>query len=621
MGQRVPGGPTTGAVMMTMGLRLLNIAFHGDDEHADVTFSAGVNVVCGASDTGKSYLAETIDFMLGGSELRQIPERTPYSEITLECEFGEEEWKLTRPVEGGHFKLEDLNDEESEATVLKQKHSHGQESNVSGFLLSKSGLLGKRILKSARNGTTQSLSFRNLARLIVVEEGEIQKKKSPFLSGQFISKTSELATLKLLLTGKDDSHIVEVESLAPERSGQITLVDELIADLELEIQDLGKSREEIADQLDKLVANIDNKRDVLSQSQRALNSLLAERRELFDERQSIQARLDEIENLLARFSLLKDHYSVDLERLQAIQESGSMFAHVEPVPCPLCGAKPDAQHLDETCDGDVEAIIAAALAEVLKIQNLQRELESTVNDLQTEYEDLYANLADIKTKYDDLDSEIQEAVAPEVNESRALFSELIEKRSVVEKSFNLFERMEKLEAKKAVLIDGESDADSSTGIISGVPDSVAHKFSLKVANILKAWNFPGDCLVHYDKERSDFIIDGKPRGSRGKGLRAITHAAITLGLLEYCQENELPHPGFVVMDSPLLAYFKPEGDEDEQLKGSDLKERFYEYLINHHKQDSQVIIIENQHPPEKFESKLSMTVFTGNPTQGRQGFL
>jgi len=77
--------------------------------------------------------------------------------------------------------------------------------------------------------------------------------------------------------------------------------------------------------------------------------------------------------------------------------------------------------------------------------------------------------------------------------------------------------------------------------------------------LLKSWDFPGDCLVHFDKEATDFVIDGKPRGSCGKGLRAITHAAVTIALLEYCLENDLPHPGFVVLDSPLLAYFKPEG--------------------------------------------------------------
>ncbi|MEM8985629.1 MAG: AAA family ATPase [Pseudomonadota bacterium] len=606
---------------MTTELHLKKIAFEGPNKQADVEFSTGVNVICGASDTGKSYLAETIDFMLGGMSLRQIPERTPYAEILLDIDSGEEEWRLTRPTDGGNFKLENLSNKKTETSVLKQKHSHGQEDNISGFLLSKSGLLSRRILKSAKNGTTQSLSFRNLARLIVVEEGEIQRKESPFLSGQFTSKTSELATLKMLLTGIDDSHIVADERFSQDTDGQITLINELIAELEVEVEGLGETREDLADQLQNLRDTIDDKRDVLSESQRTLNTLLSKRRKLFDERQSIQARLDEIENLLVRFVLLGDHYHVDLERLKAIQESGSMFAHVEPVPCPLCGAEPNAQHLDESCDGDVEAIIAAATAEVIKTQNLQKELKTTVNDLRVEYEDLDANLTDTNSKYDALDEEIQEAMAPEVNAIRASFSELIEKRSEVEKSFGLFKRLERLEAKRATLVDDENETGEASKIASGLPDAVAHQFSLKVSKILEAWNFPGDCLVHFDKERSDFIIDGKPRGSRGKGLRAITHAAITLGLMEYCQENDLAHPGFVVMDSPLLAYFKPEGDEDEKLKGSDLKERFYEYLTAHHKEDSQVIIIENQHPPEQFLPKLNLTIFTRNPNQGRQGLL
>lgn len=31
------------------------------------------------------------------------------------------------------------------------------------------------------------------------------------------------------------------------------------------------------------------------------------------------------------------------------------------------------------------------------------------------------------------------------------------------------------------------------------------------------------------------------------------HAAVTIGLLEYGQGGELPHPGFVMLGSPLLA--------------------------------------------------------------------
>ena len=208
-----------------------------------------------------------------------------------------------------------------------------------------------------------------------------------------------------------------------------------------------------------------------------------------------------------------------------------------------------------------------------------------------------------------------------MTEERASFSELIEKRAGVQKGLDLYARMEKLEERRTFLEQDAGEGGLSGSIVSGLPDSVAHDFSLRVSKVLKAWDFPGDCQVHFDKESTDFVIDGKPRGSRGKGLRAITHAAVTIALLEYCQENDLPHPGFVVLDSPLLAYFKPEGDEDRQLQGTKLKEHFYAYLVEHHGADSQVIIVENQHPPESISDELRMTVFTGNPNEGRKGFL
>ena len=100
-------------------------------------------------------------------------------------------------------------------------------------------------------------------------------------------------------------------------------------------------------------------------------------------------------------------------------------------------------------------------------------------------------------------------------------------------------------------------------------------------------------------------------------LRAITYAAVAIALLDYCQEKGLPHLGFVILDSPLLAYWKPEG-EDYHLAGSDLKERFYDYLIGHHA-SSQIVVLENQHPPDGIHSRCNMIVFTKNPHQGRYG--
>ena len=603
-------------------LQLRRIAFSGPKKMAEMAFSNGVNVICGASDTGKSFLAESIDFMLGGSELRDIPERTPFGEVQFDLDVSSgEKWRFYRASSGGNFKAQNLLNEDAEIEVLRKDHAHGKTDNMSGFLLDKIGLLDKRILRSKKNGTTQSLSFRNLARLAIVQEGEIQQTGSPFWGGQYTLKTAELATIKLLLTGVDDSDVVETTRVGTDGAKQIELIDELLAEIRQEIADVGEEEVDLKEQIGRLDGTIEQRRENLNSIQAQLDSLLAQRRELVDVRTTIQDRLDEIADLLTRFDLLQEHYAVDIERLTAIQESGAMFAHVESVPCPLCGASPEAQQHDASCDGDVEAIVQAASAEIEKIARLRGELQATVADLKTEAVSQEQELSTKNDEYEKVNTQIQETVAPTVSEERASFSELIEKRAEVQKGLDLYARVTKLEERRTSLEQEEGEEGSSGAIVSGLPESVAHDFSLRVSKLLKAWDFPGDCLVHFDKETTDFVIDGKPRGSRGKGLRAITHAAVTIALLEYCLENDLPHPGFVVLDSPLLAYFKPEGDEDRQLQGTSLKESFYSYLIDHHSADSQIVIVENQHPPDTVLDGLSMTVFTGNPNEGREGFL
>jgi hypothetical protein len=94
------------------------------------------------------------------------------------------------------------------------------------------------------------------------------------------------------------------------------------------------------------------------------------------------------------------------------------------------------------------------------------------------------------------------------------------------------------------------------------------------------------------------VIDGRPRGSRGAGLCAITYSAFVIGLLEYCRSRKLPHPGFVILDSPLLAYKEPKG-EDEGIAGTDLKPRFYQHLEGHAGQQ-QIFIVDNTTPPPEF---------------------
>lgn len=253
-----------------------------------------------------------------------------------------------------------------------------------------------------------------------------------------------------------------------------------------------------------------------------------------------------------------------------------------------------------------------------KIKRLASDLDSTITALHDESGRLSEDLVRIDDQFDNVDSEIRSAIAPELSDVQSNYTELVDTRSKVVSCLSIFTRLDKLLAQREELFGGEEEAQGGDLKVSkNLSTQVLHDFSKTVERILEAWDFPDTGSVHFDETTMDFVINGKLRGNRGKGLRAITHAAATLGLLEFCRERSLPHPGFVVLDSPLLAYYKPEGEGDS-LQGSALKQKFYKYLIEEHS-DSQVIIVENEHPPEAFEAQLELTVFTKNPHHGRFG--
>jgi len=611
---------------MNESILIKNICFLGTKvDPAFISFDQSLSVVCGASDTGKSFLVEAIDFLLGGKELRGIPELNGYDKARITIESSEKGlWTFERSIEGGNYRIFEGNIETAtdarESGTIKMKHAAGKEDNISGWLLSAIGMLSKYIRKNA-NGDCRSLSFRDVARLIIVNEQEVIRQDSPFLTGQYVSKTAEKSTLKFMLTGSDDSAIVSVDARKTSESNdqaKAELLEEWIADAEDEITEHGFAREELEEQLDKLNKSILSSREQLQLAQSQLSEMTTQRREIVNNREAIKDRIDDIANMLERFSLLRIQYITDLHRLMAIEESGSLFVHQERVPCPLCGASPENQHSGEECDGDVESIVIAAVAEMEKIKRLASDLDSTVTALRDESGRLSEELIVIEGQFNSVDNEIKSAIAQELSDVQYKYSEFVDTRSKVVSCLSLFAKLDKLLAQREELFgDKEEGEGVEQKIATKLSTQVLHDFSKTVERILEAWDFPDTGSVYFDETTMDFVINGKLRGNRGKGLRAITHAAATLGLLEFCKERALPHPGIVVLDSPLLAYYKPEGDGDS-LQGSALKQKFYKYLIEEHS-DSQVIIVENEHPPEAFEGQLGLTVFTKNPKHGRFG--
>ncbi len=613
--------------MAQPGLRLRHIVFQGPNrDPAGVQFGPGLNVIYGASETGKSFVVEAIDFMLGGrSPLRDLPERVGYDRVLLGLEtLAGEQFTLLRSVDGGAFRtfsgLHIEPPDAVEAIELADQHNEKSTSNLSMFLLQRCALDGKRVRRN-KQGDTNSLSFRNLARLVIVTETEIMAQRSPLSDGNPIADTPNFATFKLLLTGVDDSALISNRPKGQEeqsREAQIELLDQILDEYRERLVQFTKAPEDLEGQLQRF-------EETLSRSAKQLATSEAEYRDLADRQRALRNRLElggdrrsEIEGLFERFRLLDLHYVSDLARLRGIEEGGTLFQVLGQAPCPLCGADPAHHNPDADCDGNIDAVITSARSEIAKIELLRQELADTLKSLEREASAFDRRLPRVELELRNVSDSIQQLIAPKLTKLRASYADVADKRGEVREALAIYRSLRDAETRRLNIEnspDEQKDAAVSEGDLSA---AVAEEFARQVEAILKDWHFPDAERVFFDAKSRDLVIAGKPRAARGKGLRAITHAAFTIGLLQFCKTNDIPHPSFLILDTPLRAYREPEGQDDD-LTGTDLNVRFYEYLAGFG-DDRQVIIVENTDPPSAFLKGPQVVMFSKNPHSERYGF-
>jgi hypothetical protein len=585
---------------------------------SEIQFSRGLNVISGPSDTGKTYIAQCINFMLGASTPpKKIPEADGYDTVRLKVEtMGGEVLVLERSLYGGAFHLK----RNGVLSTLGEKHQAENEDTLSHFLLSLTGLTGKKVRKNAR-GETRTLSFRDIAHLIVVGEEEVIAERSPIFSGQRTSETAESSVFRLLLTGADDSSIVEQEEpkvAKGKQQGKQELLEELLDKNSQEISSLGFEdivAERVASALEEAERAIVAVTALLSTERDSAFMMEEERKAAWQALRRVESRAAVVTELQRRFELLQTQYTSDLRRLEAISEAGVRLAQMTEERCPVCGAI--AEHQDQEhrqAQAMPDEVAVSCSAEVEKIYSLVRDLSVTIASnakeiirLEKQGEEHSAHLQAARTK-------LQDELQPRIAELVFQLQNADERRSQLTRLADLHYRREEL---YEMLEDAEKPIRRANKFpSSSVGSDQAEEFSKAAEELLRIWNFPGLDRVTFSEEDQDLVISGRKRSSYGKGVRALTHAAFTLALLRYSRKEGRPHPGLVIIDSPLVVYREPESSDGDVVY--DVKDAFYRGLASDFSSD-QVVILENEDPPEDLEG-ANVVAFTGTDF-GRFGFL
>lgn len=608
-------------------LRLLHLTFIGPSvDPATVEFGPKLTLVRGPSDTGKSFIADTLDFMLGGEKLEKNTELDGYDQILLGIRLPDgEAVTLTRSLQGGQFSLfrGDYRGRDRlpvKRTRLAGKHNAKNTQNLSHYLLDKIRL-GNKVVRKKGNGETVALSIRGLAPFFLVGETKIQSKKSPILTDQVVNKTRDISTFRLLLQGQDDSGLKANTSATEQRKSKEAkneVIDTLLAELRQQLE-TDETLEQVEQRLQRVQAAI-------TQSTGSIEQAAAARHQWGqtlsnNERLATAARrsLAELDTLEARFTLLHKQYTSELDRLDAVAEAGTLLGYFTPGRCVFCGADPEHQHLNDDCTDDTTAFAESVVEEQRKTTALREDLLKAISGLRAErdekaqrHQSYTERVAEARTTIAQLDNLLN----PQEVELRGL----ITLSSRLERDADTIRRIQRLEALRTET-DDEAKPKTMTPTEGLQPTAVAD-LSRMIASRLRAWGFQDADNTSFSIDTQDIVSGNQLRSAHGKGVRAVLHAAFTISLAQYCFDKDLPHPGFVVLDSPLVVYRPPDPTEEPDNSGDlldtgTLAERFFADVQTNF--SGQIIILENQDPPGALDAETRDIAFTKNAAQGRYG--
>lgn len=616
-----------------MQLRELRLVGTGK-EPAYLRFKRGGNVVSGDSDTGKSYILRCIDFVLGADEMTKvIEEAAGYDRVLLEFENDKNEFlTLARPLGGGDIlvysqPIEAIHN--GGATVAARRRGKSTAPDVSSVVLPFAGMPDEGKLRSSGEGKTTRLTVRVLLPVFLVDETAIIAERSPVLGQAGFDETARKRMFSYLLTGQDDSGIIAQESRKLVQAGaraRLALVEELLGQVEERLRsndELPAVADDLNSRIERLDASIQGLSGAVTEDREKQVHLQHERSEELNVLQRSETQIIAIDEMLKRYRLLDERYESDLSRLDFLSEGAHFFNALEGAQCPVCGQVMNVEHRHHLdVSANTSGVYGAARAEAAKILALRKDLTAAVITLSEKRAEREKEKDAAVSRIREIDKTIDTEITPVLKDNKAQFDTLIRLRLDLETVKADREQVKELRNRKSEL-EQHVKKPTSSRKWADLDPAASHRFCRGVEAVLREWDWTGgDGRVEFDEKSFDIRIDGKSRQSHGKGVRAILYAAFVIGLLRYCHGNNKPHPGFVVIDSPLTTLKKGQQRQGDEQIDPGIEKAFWKSVAQL-PAALQIVVLENKEPPAEVLPSLTYTLFAGEHARAdqRRGFI
>ncbi|MFF5818070.1 AAA family ATPase [Lysinibacillus capsici] len=608
--------------MDNYGFYLSTLSLRGKGKkNAEITFYQGLNLISGASNTGKTFIFQCIDFIFGGRDVpKNIDERKGYDIVLLELRtYDGRILTLRRNLTDKKMYVYECEINEIDNIVpveIKNQHDKEDPGNVSTILLDICKAPYKNVVKN-KQGITVSFSFRDFVHISMLSEKRIIDSISPiYPEDSMYTNTKSQSAFRTIMTGKDDTFYSENKQKNDVKLGakaKLEIVENMILDTRISIEEISRELEGENFNIDDFEREITSLKNQITDKSSTLDTLQMERNSKWMNLQNIKSEKMLLSESVKRFKLLRKNYESDLERLDFIEEAIFFTEQLVDIKCPVCDNPFKPEEVD---------VKNGVLAEFKKTRMQLGDLISTILETQEKEHIMSSEINIIKLELQTIDQIIEEELQPMLYE----FKNKIENVMNLRDKFKMIEfnkeKLKELIKNQEELTDQIKAKKAKVEFSNDVNQNSLKLFSQIVQDILIDWQLEEVVNVEFDEVKKDIIINGKDKEGFGKGYASILNSAFVVGVLKYAIKLGLPHPKIIILDSPLTTYKEKDVKEDtnDQKVKEEVKNAFFESL-NKYQEKVQFIILENIEPKKEIQKKINYYRFTRNESIGRYGFI
>ncbi|WP_278568227.1 hypothetical protein [Amedibacillus dolichus] len=581
-----------------------------DGTISDVDLKAGLNIIYGESNTGKSLIVDCLDYLYGAKEHR-FDQKLNLKQIGLTIDVDGKSVSLTREIDSNFIEVS------STCPYIesgKYNANNGKKPIYIVWLRLMKIEDDVRIIKTLA-GKTQKLTFRTFCHLFLIDEDRAINKNSVLSTGTGKSKRVDTNVLSALLyLATSNNYLPDKEGKdAPTRKARKEAVQKFVdrsmaklADQKLsELMNLSKETPvELQKSIDSIINEIGNAEGILEES-------LKRSMELSTQITEIDAEINESRVLFNRNKTLATQYASDIKRLTFIAE-GDIYG--EDIPkldrCPFCNGELPKEQNDSCID--------AAIAEVAKIEVHVKDLESVQRSLESELKQLNTDKQALVEERRQVEMSIRREVQPQI-------SMLKDKLASYTTALNQYKAQEMIEKFSNVLLSElkVTEEEESDELQINIPQLFNQTFTAMIETelqkLLKECNYKNYTGSRFDKSDYDVVVNGHLKKSQGKGFRAFLNTLVAIAIQNCLFTYGLHIPRIFVVDSPILSLKEKEDHIGEEHMSETMKVGLFNYMVNH-QPDKQIIIIENEIPNIDY-GNANLIQFTKDENIGRYGLI